>query len=192
MIEDELVKIWQSSPSVERVKFEKARLMIDVQSSIDLLDKLVKYRDIMEIAAVILLVPAFIFGAFHVPHIISKIACILIVLWGLSVAYLLLRARRHKPGPYYDDYLQYLRKSRGHLKAQKQLVDTILYWYILPAQLCIGLFMLGFGKMALLKMGTANFVLGIFVYIANRKLSKKLLAPRLAKVEELIAVMERN
>ena len=48
MIEDELVKIWQSSPNQERVKFEKSRLMIDVQSSLDRLHRFVKYRDLMD------------------------------------------------------------------------------------------------------------------------------------------------
>jgi hypothetical protein len=31
-MEDELVKIWQSSPNTEVIKFEKSRLMVDVQS----------------------------------------------------------------------------------------------------------------------------------------------------------------
>ena len=34
MIEDELIKIWQSSSNQERVKFEKSKLMIELQLSL--------------------------------------------------------------------------------------------------------------------------------------------------------------
>jgi hypothetical protein len=62
-MEDELVKIWQSSPNQERVKFEKSRLMIDAQSSIDRLHKEIRFRDIKEQIAVIIVIPAFAYAA---------------------------------------------------------------------------------------------------------------------------------
>jgi len=42
-MEEELIKIWQSSPNQERIKFERSRLMMDVQSSMDDFNKKIKF-----------------------------------------------------------------------------------------------------------------------------------------------------
>jgi len=34
MIEDELIKLWQTSSNAEHIKFEKSKLMIELQSSL--------------------------------------------------------------------------------------------------------------------------------------------------------------
>ena len=51
MIEDELIKIWQSSSNEERIKFEKSKLMIELQSSLDRLNRRWKFGVRVEIVA---------------------------------------------------------------------------------------------------------------------------------------------
>lgn len=196
MMEDELVKIWQSSPGLEQVKFEKSRLMLDVQSGINRLDKLVKRRDAIESAVAIFVVtPAFTFTAFMFPNIFIRLACILIVLWSFYVVYRLRNARKYKPDVT-DNYIQYLHKSKAHLIAQKKMLETVLWWYVLPAQSGVTLFCLGIALetgsyQGLIKMEVLGLGLAIATVYLNQQAVKKTLMPRLEKIDELIGAMEK-
>lgn len=191
MIEDELVRIWQSSPNQERVKFDTLRLMLEVQAGIDRLDRLIKYRDLREIIAVAIIIPAFIYIGFNVPFTLSRIACGLIILYALFVLMRIKKAAKHKPGPVTDSYLDYLKKSRTYLTNQKDLHDSILYWYILPGHLGVTLFTLGTGNMPyIIRMQIFGLILCVVTYYFNKRAVKKTLLPRLNNVEKLIAVLE--
>jgi len=196
MIEDELVKIWQSSPNQERVKFEKSRLMIDVKSSLDHFHKQIKYRDLREQIAALLVIPVFAYYVYHIPFTLSKIASGLIVLWVIYVMIRMRNAKKHKPGAFTESYREYLYKSREYLKIQKQMLDNVLYWYILPAVFLVFLFTMGPGITGrlpkILKMGIGNVVLGVVIYYLNKRAVKKQFIPRLEKIDELIKVMERS
>jgi len=93
MMEEELIKIWQSSPNQERIKFEKSRLIIEVQTGMDRVHRKIKFRDMSEQLAIVLVVPVFIYSAVTSPYLLSKIASILIVAWGIFVAIRLRAAR---------------------------------------------------------------------------------------------------
>lgn len=196
MMEDELIKIWQSSSNQERVKFEKSRLMIDVQSSLDHFDRKIKYRDLMEQIAIIICIPVFAYYVYSIPFILTKIASVLIICWGIYVFIRLRNARKHKPGAFTETYLAYLYKSRDYLRIQMQLVDNVLYWYILPAMVLMYMFILGPGITGrgpkLIKMGTVIAAIGIITFFLNKRAVKKQFLPRLEKIEELITVMEKS
>ncbi|HEY5745521.1 MAG TPA: hypothetical protein VIU12_05575 [Chryseolinea sp.] len=196
MMEDELIKIWQSSPNQERVKFEKSRLMMEVQSTLDDLHKKIKYRDAMEQIAVIVGIPIFAYYAYHIPFVLTKIASVLIIFWGIFVIIQIRRAKRYKPSAFTETYLEYLYKTREYLKIQKQLLDSVLYWYILPAMTLIFLFILGPGIAGrlpkIVKMGVINVAIAAATYFLNKSAVKKQLIPRLEKIDALIKVMEKS
>lgn len=196
MIEDELVKIWQSSPNQERVKFEKSRLMIDVQSSLDHFHKKIKYRDLREQIAALVVIPVFAYYVYHIPYTLTKIASALIVLWVIYVMIRMRNAKKHKPGAFTESYMEYLYKSREYLKIQKQLLDNVLYWYILPVVIFVFLFTMGPGITGrwpkIIKTGILNVVLGVVIYYLNKRAVKKQFIPRLEKVDELIKAMEKS
>ena len=194
MIEDELIKIWQSSPNQERVKFHKSRLMIELQSSLDRFHRTIRNRDLTETIAAITVIPIFAYYAYIIPHTLTKIASVLIGVWAVYVVIRLRKARRNKPGAFTESYQEYLYKTREYLIVQKKLLDTVLYWYLLPGFVLILLFLMGFIGIPekhtyIIRTGTFAFVLGIFVYFLNRRAVKKHIAPRLEKVDELIKVM---
>jgi hypothetical protein len=188
MIEDELVKIWQSSPNQERVKFEKSRLMIDVQSSLDRFHRAIMYRDLREQVAILVVSPVFIYYAYTIPFLLTKIASILIVIWGVYVFIRLRNTRKHKPGALTENYLQYLH--------QKQLLDNVLYWYILPCMIFTFLFILGpglAGRLAkIVKMAVPIAGMGVVIYYLNKRAVRKQFMPRLEKIDALIKVMEKE
>jgi hypothetical protein len=194
MIEDELVKIWQSSPNQEQAKFEKSKLMIEVQSTLDRLHQKIRYRDLMEQLAVVLVSPVFAYYAYSIPFVLTKIASVLIILWGIYVIIRLQKAKKHKPVALTETYLEYLHQTREYLRVQKQLIDSVPYWYILPAALLMFLFILGPGLAGrlqkVLKLTGGIVALSVAIYWLNKRAVKKQLDPRLEKINKLIDVMK--
>ena len=196
MIEEELIKIWKSSPNQERVKFEKSRLMMDVQSSTDRLHRSIKYRDMMEQIAAIIVIPIFAYYVYLVPPMVSKIASALVVLWAIFVILRLRKAKKNKPGALTESYLDYLYKTRDYFEVQKQMIDSVLYWYILPAWTIVTMFVAGFigvpGKLKwMIQTETLNTIIGVIAYFLNKRAVKKQFMPRLTKIDELINVMKQ-
>lgn len=197
MIEDELIKIWQSSPNQERIKFEKSRLILEVKSSLDKIQKSWKYMVIRETIAAIITILGFMFATYYVPFTISKVGTIWIV---LSVIYMLIRirsAKKYKPTDFEETYIDYLYKAKEHLNAQKKLLDTVLYWFILPVFPGFILVLMGFihipEKRKLIVITALAFViLAILAHFLNKRAVKKEFYPRLEKIEELIKVMEES
>ncbi len=195
MIEEELIKIWQSSTEVERVKFKKSRLMIDLQSSFDRLHKSIKYRDLIEIITAIIMILIFGYITYTVPFIISKIAAILIILWLIYVIFRLKSSKKYKPSAFTESYLDYLYKTKEYLHIQKKLLDSVLYWYILPPFIGIIIFLSGIwiipethNTIIITAVGAVGY--GIFTYLLNKRKVKKEIIPRLRKMDGLIKVMK--
>ncbi|WP_085500109.1 hypothetical protein [Arenibacter troitsensis] len=192
MMEDELIKIWQSSPNQERIKFEKSKLMIDVQSSLDRFHRTIKYRDLMETIPGIIIIPIFVYIAYTIPFTLSKIGAIWII---LSIIYIIIRlqkAKKIRPGSFTETYRDYLIKTKQYLFIQKKLLDTVIYWYFSPIAIGIVLFSIGAInniKDLLVNLG-GLIVSGIIVYILNKRAIKKQITPRLKKIDELLKVME--
>ena len=195
MMEDELIKIWQSSPNQEKIKFEKSKLIIEVQSSLDRIQRSWKYMIIRETIAAIIAIPAFLFITYNVPYTISKIGSIWIV---LAVIYILIRlksAKKHKPTDLTETYIDYLYKTKDYLNAQKKLLDTVLYWYVLPVFPGYVLILLGFihipeKRKIIIIAALAFVVMAILAYILNKRGVRKEFDPRLKKIDELIQVLE--
>ncbi len=74
MTDDELIRIWKSSPELEQIKFEHSILMLKMQSQLNQFNISIKYRDAREIGSAILIIPIFAYYIFTVPFMVSKIA----------------------------------------------------------------------------------------------------------------------
>lgn len=198
MIEDELAKIWQSSPNQERIKFEKSRLMIDVRSSLDQIHRFVKYRDLMDTIPAIAIIPAFAYYAFTGPFLLPNVASGLIALWAIYLVFRLRKAKKNKPGYMAGTYMEYLQKNKRFLLDQKELMDTILYWAITPMVILVSLFLIGFfierpgpTLNRAIALG-GNVVVGIVVLLMNKWTVKNQILPRLDKIDQLINVMQQE
>ena len=195
-MEDELIKIWQSSPKTEQVKFEKSRLMLDMKSSLDRFRRLVKYSILVEQIGVIIIIPIFLFIVYWVPPVLSKIASFLIVLWAIWYMFRLRKIKERQPKSITLNYLEYLKKNRGYLKYLKNMTDTAMYWYILPPM--TGYFMFITGAHFYARGPNTFFLLTLLLgigasiayYYYFRWIVKKIYVPRLKKIDELVKVLE--
>ncbi|PHQ62367.1 MAG: hypothetical protein COC08_00995 [Maribacter sp.] len=195
-MEDELIKIWQSSAKVEQVKFEKSRLMLDMQSSLDRFHQLVKYGILSEQIAVLIIIPVFLFYTYLVPPVLSKIASFLIIIWAIWYMIQLRTIKKKNPKSITLNYLHYLKENQTYLSLLKNMTNTALYWYVLPPMTGYFLFITGFyfegiidSKIFLIVtfIGLASV---IATYFYSQWIVKKIYSPRLKKIDELIRVLE--
>lgn len=85
MIEDELINIWQSSSNQERLKFEKSKLMLELQSSLGRLHRWWKYIERVNVISALITILAFMFIVYWAPYISMKIASVLVIVWSIYV-----------------------------------------------------------------------------------------------------------
>lgn len=195
MIEAELAKIWQSSPNQERVKFDKSRLLLEVESSMDHFHRKIKFRDIREQTIAIVMMPVFVYTALTIPHVVSKVASGLIVVLGISLVVRIRATKKYKPGRVTETYVDYLYKTREYLQIQRRMLDSVHLWFLLPSMMLVFLFLAGFigvpGKAtSLIEASIANVVAHVVVFIIAKLDVQSQFAHRLEKVDELIKVME--
>jgi hypothetical protein len=198
MKEEDLIKIWQSSPNRERVKFEKSHLMIEVQVSVDRFHGMIKYGNRRTMILALIMVAVFTFYIYIIPFTLSKIASGLAVLFAANVFMRFRKAKKNEPKDFTGTYSEYLHKTQNFLLGQKQLTDTALYWAIIPAiSLCI-LFFLGFLESllftttAIIVLCVGCVVIGVIAFFLSKWWVKMTTIPNLKKIEELISTLEES
>jgi len=191
MMEDELIKIWQSSSNQERIKFDKSKLMIELQSSLDRLHRWWKYVELVEVISAIIIILSFALIAYHAPFTSTKIASVLIIIFGINILIKVLGIKKFKPSDLEENYLEYLNKTKEYLEAQKKLLETAVYWVVLPIYPILLLFFIGFWHIRAQRYFIVIIYLvaigmGIYGYFLNKKRVKNEINPRIARVNELI------
>lgn len=203
MIENELIRIWQSSPEHEQVKFEKSKLMLEVQRRLNSFKKGVVIRDWMEIGTGIIMIPIFAFQVFNQPNLLAKFGALWIVGYIVFVIYKLRKAKKSEPLPK-ASYIDYLKESKVYLETQLRLIDSVLSWYILPG--LIGVLIMHIGILDLFNkswetiLNTPMFwvgliaisTVGLLAYFLNKWTVKKEYKPRLEKVNELLRLLQEE
>ena len=195
MIEDELIKIWQSSSNQERIKFEKSKLMIELQSSLKRLDKWWNYIELSETVLAIFGVLLSTFLLFKIPFILTKIALALMI---ICAVYLIIKYRgvkKFQPSNLENNYLNYLKKNREYLEAEKKFLKTYFYWGILPVYPIMLLFTISVWEKAPIHLIAlihgATIGIGIYGYFLNKKRVKREITPRISGINELINQLEQ-
>ncbi|PRX53964.1 hypothetical protein [Flagellimonas meridianipacifica] len=194
MIEDELIKIWQTSSNQERIKFEKSKLMIELQSSLKRLDRWWNYIELSETILAVFGVLLSTFLLFKIPFILTKIALALMI---ICAVYLIIKYRgikKFQPSDLENNYLNYLKKNREYLHAQKKFLKTYFYWGILPVYPIMLLFTISVWEKVpvhlIVIINVATIGMGIYGYFLNKKRIKREITPRIGRVNELISEIE--
>ena len=163
MIEDELIKIWRTTSNQERVKFDKSKLTIELQSNLNRLHRWWNCLELSETVLAVFGVLLSILLIFKIPFILTKIALALII---ICAVYLIIKYRGIKkfhPNDLEENYLNYLKKNKEYLLVQKKFLKTYVYWGILPVLLIMILFTISIWKKI-----PENFIIGlIFINIAT-------------------------
>lgn len=161
MFEQELRDIWKNSSEAERIKFDLSQLLVDLNKKMNQIEKDIKKRDRREIIASIIGIIMATYLAYVVPFPISKVACLLSITW---FGYVIYKLRSTKNSAIPEDltlpFRRQLEDQKANMQQQAQLLDTVLYWYVLPPYLVNVIFILGWGDPA--AIGWDHFLAGIF------------------------------
>ena len=191
MIEDELIKIWQSSSNQERVKFEKSKLMLELDSSLERFQSWWKNMERVNVVSGWVTVLGFIPCIIWVPYSSMKISAALIMVWAIYIGTRGKSVKKFKPSKLEDNYLQYLEKTRIYLLAQKKFFETSLNWRVLTILPIYLLFFTDLWDKPLARyVGVVSFLalvaLMLYSYYKNKRIVKNKINPRIIRVDELI------
>ncbi len=198
MIEDEFIKIWQSSNNQERIKFEKSKLMIELQSSLGYLHRWWHYLELGEVSLAVIGILLSCFLAYIIPVILLKVVMILIAILAIYLTSKYQGIKKYKPNDLEENYLEYLKKNRKYLEAQKNFLKTYINWGILPVYPIMLLFVIGIWNkvsayfILIIFINVAAIIIGGYGYFLNQKRVKKKINPRLKKIDTLIKLIEED
>jgi hypothetical protein len=107
----------------------------------------------------------------------------------------MLGIKKLKPNELEENYLQYLKKMRVYLLAQKKLLETSLNWAILTIYPILILFFVGVWEIPLARYVAvvsllAMAGLGIHEYYLRKRRVKNEIMPRISRIDELIESLE--
>jgi hypothetical protein len=205
MLEQELKEIWKHSSDVDKIKFETSRLMIDMESTMKKMSKAIVRRDNREIGASIAGIIGFSYFAYEIPFPITKFAAMFGVLWFFYVIYKFKKTQKKKvPIDASLTFVEQLEHQKAYMIVQAQLLNSVLYWYVLPPLIMNYIFIYGLGnpvdyqwtgplsfffpisinlKIAMLAGNT--FFSGLIVWL-NTHTCKKQIYPVIQEIEQVL------
>tara|TARA_R110000868_G_scaffold68532_2_gene202601 strand:- start:33 stop:623 length:591 start_codon:yes stop_codon:yes gene_type:complete len=191
MIEDELIKIWQSSSNQDRLKFEKSKLMIELQASLGRLHRWWMYIERVNVISALITIPLFMIIVYWSPFTSMKIASVLVIVWSIYVGIRMSGIKKIKPSDLEENYLHYLEKTRTYLIAQKRMLETSLNWAILTIYPIVLLFFVDLWEKPLARyLAAISFLalvgVGIYEYFLSKRRVKNEIMPRINRIDELI------
>ncbi len=137
MNEDPAKKAWQAS-----VEIAGAPPLEEVRKGADRFYRYVKWRNLVEYAACVIVVVTFAAYVFVLPHVLQKVGSVLVVLATIYVAWQLHRRASAEP-PEKAGTMPLLLFSRAQLVRQRDALRSIFGWYIAPFLPGLAVFMTG-------------------------------------------------
>ena len=193
MLENELKNIWKNSSKEELVKFNKSKLILDLDSKLENFDKKIKKRNKVVMLASIYVIISFTIVFFLEPALLIKIACLISIPWAILQIYLMKKVKKYKIDNYSLPLKEFLLKRQQYLIKERKLYDTaLLYWNILPSILIFTLFMIGWGLFGTERIYYILFFTSFFVilFLGYKWVVKKRFDPLIKKVEATIAELD--
>lgn len=185
---DELPARWQTrgDGAGEAAPEELARRVFEQSRR---LEGLVRRRDRLETAVALAIAPFFAAVVWLSPHLLARVGAALLTVSCVAIPFRLARARRgFAPGAADRPLLTFLHEERERVSAQRRLLRSIFWWYLLP--LGIGVVLLFSG----VRSGQAAAIYAVIVavvywgiYHLNQRLVASELDPRLAELDALLA-----
>lgn len=186
MIDEELKALWHSGGVAVQINTKK--LSATISQRLGTMQRDMRRRDRREIGAAIVLVPAFAAMAVFMQHTAARAGAILGLLWSVACVIILYRAAKSRPSDTGLPYRQHLLQIRVYTLRQKRLLDTALWWYVLPFVASCSLIFISFswwhGVLTV-------FGLGAVVFWLNKRTASTYFTPLLQDInKELLSLEE--
>ena len=195
---DDLKQDWQETIVKPSTKNDSKEVTAMLELQTTKIDKEVKRRDILEISIAALCIPVWIYGLFNSAGTMQSAGFVLAILSCIFIPYKLVSAKKITPSKS-SSLRAFLEKEKQKLAQQKQLLESIVSWYITPLAISIVLITLGatvdtlgmpqihsnlmvyYGFLVLLIVG---------IYLLNKRAAKKKFGPLLENIEKRLKELE--
>jgi len=197
---DDLKQDWQETINTPSTENNLTEVIAMLEKETTKIDKEIKRRDIIEISIAMLLIPVWIYGLFISAGTLQTIGYIVALVACLYIPYRLVNAKKVS-APKDTSITAFLESEKQKVMQQKQLLESIVSWYIAPLATAIVLITLGstvdamgfphlsdfliqyYGLLALLIVG---------VYFLNKRAAKKKFGPLLENIEQRLSELQQQ
>lgn len=189
---DDLKQDWQQTINTHAKQDNLDEVITMLEKETQKIDKEIKRRDILEISIAIFLIPFWIYGWLNTAGLMQSVGFAIAIGSCIYIPYKLILAKKTKPQKS-TSVKDFLTTEKQKVKQQKQLLESIVWWYIAPIAAAIVFITLGstvnesgmpqlndslityYGFLILLVVG---------IYFLNRQAAKKKFGPLLEKIEQ--------
>lgn len=220
MLEQELKNIWNNSSQTAHISIETSQLLNELNAKMTNIEKVIRIRDIREIAASVIGILIFMYLLYEIPFPLTKIGCVLSILWFCYLIFKLKNNKKQKQPIDMDLSLsQQLDTQKANMLKEAKLLNTVLYWYVLPPFIANVLFIWGFGNpveynwfpLVIKKLSNENMLhllpislkmkfiylsgillFNVFVVWINKRAASKDIKPIIEKIERIKNQFETN
>jgi len=192
---DDLKQDWQKN--IEQVSTsENLNEVINMlEKETTKIDKEIKRRDFLEISIAVLLIPVWILGLFISKGSIQTLGYIIAIASCIYIPYKLISAKKIT-APKLSNIKTFLESEKQKIAQQKQLLESVVWWYIAPLTISIVLITLGgtVNETGLPSMNDHLFIyygclvlLIVGIYFLNKRAAKKKFGPLLTNIEQRLS-----
>lgn len=194
---DDLKQDWQQAIETESTPDNLTEMINMIEQQTTKIDKEVKRRDFLEIGTAVIIIPFWIWGLLNSASTMQSIGFVIALAACIYVPYRLISAKKvdaKKSGSVKD----FLVQEKQKIQQQKQMLESIVWWYIAPLTVAILLIALG-GKVneqGIPQISSSMYwyyasvgLLMVGVYFLNKRAAKNTFAPLLKNIEQRLAEM---
>jgi F0F1-type ATP synthase assembly protein I len=189
MNDEELKQLWHQQELAPPLKVTDTELIDCMKKKMKKFDRDISRRDWRELGACAIAFGAFFYLSLRHPPALSLAGCVVIMLSCVFIAWRLIAARRaHPTVPETASTSDFLRAEIVKVVRQMQLLQTVLWWYLLPLFIGLELFELGFHRPdgELFSMLLFNLAIFGFIYWANLRGVRKYFMPLKQELENML------
>lgn len=192
---DDLKQDWQQNIATDSTADNLEEVISMLEKEAAQIDKEVKRRDILEISISLLLIPCWIYGLVNSTSTMQIAGFCLAIMACLYIPYKLVVAKQVEPQKS-DNVRAFLLNEKQKNSQQKQLLESIVWWYITPLMTAILLITLGgsVNEAGIPSISSSlSFYYGILailivcIYFTNKRAAKKKFTPLLENIEQRLA-----
>jgi len=194
---DTLKRIWKKQKGRRNYEYSRSELIMFINNKMISFEEKIRSRDRLEIIACIVIIICFGITFFTTESIWKQVGSGAIILSGIFIWYKLKSTQaqtiNHEPSP--DRPMrEYLELELQSIRKQKKLLRNVAWWYILPMDVGLFLFTLGFNSGLITKLIYLAVVVlfSIFVWKINQRAAKRKFDPLLREINEAIQFVEEE
>ena len=194
---DDLKQDWQQAIKNESTPENINEVINMIEQQTTKIDKEVKRRDFLEVGTSVILIPFWIWGLLNSASTMQSIGLVIAIAACMYIPYRLISAKKveaKKSGSVKDFLIQ----EKQKIQHQKQMLESIAWWYLAPLTVAILLISLGanVNEQGIPQISPDMYwyyaCVGLFmvgVYFLNKRAAQNKFGPLLKNIEQRLAEM---